>query len=348
KLRRASSPGKFEVTYEWKGHRYSLADFNRRTLTSALLILKDDVIVTELYFQGSAPSTQFLGYSLSKSFTSTLVGMAIEDGYLQGMHEPLTQYLPGLVGSVYEGVTIRDALQMLSGAAFMEFDDNHYDWRNESIPAARVYQASLVAQRYRYTDGANSLKSKYPARTQFHYSDMDAALLGAVIENATRMRLATYMQQRLWEPAGMEFDAHWALDGPPEIGREVAALSFSATLRDYGRFGLLALHQGKANGRQIVSPEWFREATSPQHPAVGFGKLYEGYPLGYGYCWWLRPNGDFTGQGAFGQFVYVAPRAHAVIVKQSHWPEEWVDDMEMESLAVFDAIIDALGAAQKE
>ncbi|MGE3313145.1 MAG: serine hydrolase domain-containing protein [Limisphaerales bacterium] len=333
----------FDPTYELNGNRYSMADFHRRTLTSAFLVLKDDLIVSELYLEGSSASTRFLGYSLAKSFTSTLVGMAIEDGLIQGVHDPLTKYLPALTGGVYGGVTIQDALQMLSGAEFMEFEGNDYDWRNEAIPASRVYQAAMVDQKYRYNEAANTLRRKFAPRTQFHYSDMDASLLGALIENATGMRLATYMQKKLWEPAGMEHDAYWALDGPPEIGREVAALGFAASLRDYGRFGLLALHRGRLNGRQLVSEKWFAEATSPQHPAVGFGKLYPDYPLAYGYCWWILPNGDFTGQGAFGHFVYVAPRANVVIVKHSHWPKEWVDEMEMETAVFFDAVVAALG-----
>lgn len=334
---------KFNPTYDWKEGRYSMADFHRRTLTSAFLVLKDNMIVAEVYLEGSSASTRFLGYSLSKSFTSTLVGMAIEDGFIKEVQDPLMKYLPSLTRSVYDGVSIQDALQMLSGAEFMEFEGNDYDWRNERIPASRVYQATMVDQNYRYTEGANTLQKKFDPRTQFHYSDMDAALLGAVIENATRMRLATYMQKKLWEPAGMEHDAYWALDGPPEIGREVAALSFAASLRDYGRFGLLALNRGRLNGRQLVSEKWFTEATSPQHAAVGFGKLYPDYPLAYGYCWWIRPNGDFTGQGAFGHFVYVAPRANVVIVKHSHWPKEWVDELEMETYAFFDAVVTALG-----
>lgn len=343
KLRPAPERRSFRPEYEWEGKRYSMAEFNRRTLTSALLILKEDTVVAEMYLQGSRPSTRFLGYSLAKSFTSVLIGMAIEDGFIQDVRDPLTKYLPALTGSVYDGVSIQDALQMLSGVEFMEFEDDDYDWRDESIPASRVYQAAMVEQKYRYTEGANTLRRKYPPRTRFHYSDMDAALLGAVIENATRLRLATYMQRKLWGPAGMEHDACWALDGPPEIGREVAALSFAATLRDYGRFGLLALRRGNSNGRQLVSEKWFGESTSPQHAATGFGKLYPDYPLAYGYCWWILPNGDFTGQGAFGQFVYVAPQARVVIVKQSHWPKEWVDELEHETYLFFQAAVAAIG-----
>jgi CubicO group peptidase (beta-lactamase class C family) len=261
--------------------------------------------------------------------------MAIEDGFIQSVDDPLSRYLPELACGPYEGVSIAHALQMLSGVEFMP---GKFDWRDMTVPAARVYQDSLVAQRYRYIEGANSLVRKVPAGTKFAYSDMDAALVGGVLENATARRLATYTEQRLWKPAGMEFDAVWVLDGPPSVGREVAALSFAATLRDYGRFGLLALYRGQARGRQLVSAGWFDGATRPQDPAVSFGKLGENYPLGYGRYWWLLPDGSFTGQGAFGHFVYVSPHSNVVIVKHSHWPKEWDDDLEMETYAFFESV----------
>jgi len=339
RLEHADLPRPFAPAYVWEGEMRTMEGFNKRTRTSALLILKDDKIVVEHYLAGSSSATRFLGYSLSKSFTSTLLGMALEDGSIRKVDEPLANYLPALVGGGYASVTIQEALQMLGGLDFMPENN---DWRDMTSPGARIYQDSFVCQRYRYIDGANSLSPRYPPGTRFYYSDMDACLVGAVIENTTRKRLAAYMEEKLWRPAGMEHDAFWALDGPVEIGREVAALSFAATLRDYGRFGLLALHHGKANGRQLISAEWFRTATVPQNPAVEYGRLYEGYPIGYGYYWWLRPNGDFTATGAFGQFIYVAPRANVVIIKQSHWHAEWVDELEMETYAFFDAVVDAL------
>ncbi len=340
KLPAAEAASAFAPVYAWKGRTYGLGEFNERTHTSAMLILKDGKIVHETYLAGASPETLFFGYSLSKSFTSTLVGMALEDGSLGSLDERLSHYLPTLACGAYEGVTIRDALQMLSGVEFMP---GHFSWTDESIPAARVYQSSLVNQRYRYIEGANSLKRAYPIRSKFSYCDMDAALLGGVLENATRQRLATYMEERLWKPAGMEADAVWILDGPPEIGREVAALSFAATLRDYGRFGLLALQRGNVRGKQLVSPDWFQSATTPGRRAVEFGQLSENYPLGYGYYWWLLPNGAFTGQGAFGHFIYVVPQANVVIVKHSHWPKEWDDELEMEMYSFCDGVVRALG-----
>jgi CubicO group peptidase (beta-lactamase class C family) len=115
-----------------------------------------------------------------------------------------------------------------------------------------------------------------------------------------------------------------------------------AALRDFGRFGLMMANGGRANGKQIVPPEWVKAPTTPDRDAIRYGELYEGYPLGYGYQWWLFDNGRFEAQGIFGQLVYVAPEEKVVIVKLSHWPDAWVEDMEYESYAFFQAVIDAL------
>ena len=335
----ADLPGDFEIRYEWQGHTYGIDDFNERTNTNALLILKDGKIVREIYRNGSSPETRFISFSTGKSFTSTLVGMAMEDGHIDSVDDPLTKYLPALIGSAYDGVTIKDALQMASG---VEWDESSYDFRDMSMPLARHWEMSMVQHRYRYVEGANELPRAHAPGTNFSYNTLETCLLGWLVENATGKRLTTYMEERLWHPAGMEFDAAWMLDGPEEVGRELSGGMLAATLRDYGRYGLLMMNEGRAGDRQVISAEWVQEATTPDREAVAYGNLYEGYPLGYGYQWWLFPNGRFEGQGVYGQFIYVAPAADVVIIKLSHWPEAWVDDAELESYAFFDAAIDAL------
>ena len=151
-----------------------------------------------------------------------------------------------------------------------------------------------------------------------------------------------YLEERLWRPAGMEFQASWMLDGPESIGREMAGGMLGAALRDYGRYGLMMANGGRSNGRQVVSSEWVNEAVTADREAVDYGNLYEDYPLGYGYQWWLFPNGRFEAQGIYGQMIYVAPADNVVIVKLSYWPEPWVDELEFESYVFFDAVIDAL------
>jgi CubicO group peptidase (beta-lactamase class C family) len=154
--------------------------------------------------------------------------------------------------------------------------------------------------------------------------------------------MTQYFEERLWQPAGMEFKASWIIDGPEPIGREMAGGMLAASLRDYGRFGLMMSNGGKLNGKQHVSEEWVQAATTADREAVDYGNLYADYPLGYGYQWWLLPNGHFEAQGVYGQLIYVAPEDDVVIVKLSYWPDAWVDAMEYESYTFFNAVIEAL------
>jgi CubicO group peptidase (beta-lactamase class C family) len=324
--------------YVWQGKTNDLEHFLEHTGTSAFLVLKDGSVAVEYYTPGSGPATRFMSFSLGKSITSTLVGIALEERLIASLDDPLTKYLPGLTGSAYEKVTIRDALQMLSG---IEFDPESNNWNDLSNPQARVFSESVNEHRYRYVEAANTLTRKYPVGSKFVYNSMNTCLLGWLLENVTRQRLARYMEEKLWRPAGMESEAAWLLDGPPEIGREIASGRFVATLRDYGRFGLLMVN-GNANGHRVVSAEWIKSATVPSRPPLQFGKLYENYPLGYGYGWWLFENGRYEAVGMFGQFVYIAPKENVVIVKLSRWTEGWVDDLEMETYAFFDAVVEKL------
>jgi len=279
---------------------------------------------------------------MAKSITSTLVGMAIEDGHIDSVQDPLSRYLPALKCGVYEGVTIRDALQMMAGVLF---DQPTYDQKDDSIPFTRVHRESVIEWRYRFVDAANSLPRAGAIGEKWVYSTMNTALLGSLVETAVGERLATYMSRRLWKPAGMEYDAEWYLDGPPEIGREQAGGNFAATLRDWGRFGLLALHQGRANGNQLISSEWFQAATKPDRPPIEYGSIIPGSRLGFGYSWWLLKDVGFMAQGVHGQLLLVDPTTNVVIVKFSTWDTPWDGDLELECYAFFEGVVRSLAAA---
>ena len=339
KLESESLSEDVEFSYEWDGEVYDVDEFNDRTNTSALLILKNGKIVTEIYRNGSTPETRFISFSTAKSVTSTLLGMALEDGYIDDVGDLLTRYLPSLVGSAYEGVTIKDALQMVSG---VEWDESTYEWSDLTKPLNKHWRAALVEQRYRFIEAANGLPRTAAPGEDYNYNTLESSLLGWLIEPVTKQRMAHYMEQRLWQPAGMEFDSTWMLDGPEDIGRELSGGGLNATLRDYGRFGLMMAHGGKANGRQLISQDWVKAATTADRDAIQYGNLYEGYPLGYGYQWWLFENGRFEAEGIYGQLIYIAPEADVVIVKLSNWPDSWVDELEFESYAFFDAVVEAL------
>lgn len=298
-----------DLTYEFDGARRSVADFMERTFTDAMLVIRDGRIVHEAYLNRTAPDTHFISYSIAKSFNSLMLGLAIQQGHVGSVEDPVTRYVPELAGSGYDGVSLRHLLQMRSG---IDWNDNFF----VDGPSRTAHLASFVRNEARYYDFAASATRKHPPGTVFNYNTLDSALVGLVVERAAAMPLSRFLSDHFWKPAGMESYAFYVLDGPPGVGREFTGGGFNATLRDYGRVGQILLDGGLADGRRILGEEWIRESSADSDPA---NPARPG--LGYGYLWWTLPGTrGFTGIGGGGQYLFVDPESKTVIVKLSHTP----------------------------
>src|SRR6185369_13475879 len=220
-----------------------------------------------------------------------LVGCALQEGRIKSLDDPITRYLPELVGGGYDGVTIRQILQMRSGVDYEE----RYDFGNPGA-AARNHERALVKNIARFADAARTIKRKHPPGEVWQYKTLDTAVLGWLIERVSGgSTVAAYTAQRLWEPLGAEADAFYIMDGPPGVGREFSGAGFNATLRDFGRIGQMMLQDGQANGHQIVPAEWVRAST----------KAAGGPGPGYGLQWWVPSDRAFQAVGLQGQFIYI-------------------------------------------
>ncbi len=328
----------FKVEYSFEGKTHSLEDFPARTDTTGLLVLKGNQILFEGYYQGADSRDQFISFSTGKSFVSTLLALAIGDGKIASIEDPIIKYLPEVAGSAYAKARIKDVLQMSSGTSYSEeYEDPHSDIKS--------YAATVNNNVGGLYDFARSFKAVRPPGQKFYYASTDTEILGALIARATGKSLSAFMSEKLWQPIGAEAAARWLIDQPGAAGREMAAGGLLVRLRDYGRFGLLFANGGRWNGQQLLPAGWTEAATRPQAPQVDYGKLDAGYPLGYGYQWWCfpGPNHRFTAQGIHGQFVMVDPVENLVVVKLSSWAHAWDDAKEAETYALFEAI----GAALK-
>lgn len=274
--------------------------FLRATDTVAFLVVHDDRLVYERYFGGSDRRTRQTSFSVAKSFVSTLVGIAIDEGLIGGVSDPVTRYVPELArrDPRFERITLRDLLTMASGLRYEEHslplpwgdDINTYygtDLRDLALHATEI-------------EGR-------PGR-EWHYNNYNPLLLGLVLERATGMPVSQYLSTRLWQPLGAEFDATWSLDSEGS-GFEKMESGLNAAPVDYARFGELFLHGGSWNGRRIVSERWMQAATALD-ATTDPARDYQDF-------WWVdtaRP-GRFYALGNFGQYVYVAPDAGTVIVR---------------------------------
>ncbi len=327
----------FDLHYTLDGQSHSVAEFAARTDTTGLLILKGNQILFEGYYLGADPQDNFLSFSAGKSFVSTLVALAVADGKITSIEDPIAKYLPELKGSAYESARIRDVLQMASGTSYTEeYEDPHSD----IAEFARIVDTS----RGGLYDFARSFKAVRPPGQKFYYASTDTEVLGALVARVTGASLSAYMSERLWKPLGAQAPARWVIDQPGSAGREMAAGGLQVQLRDYGRFGMLFANDGRVGNRQLLPAGWVEAATRPRASYLDFGQLEPGYPLGYGYQWWCipGPHHRFTAEGIHGQFVMADPVEHVVVVKLSAWPRAWEDDKEKETLAFFDAVTSLL------
>jgi CubicO group peptidase (beta-lactamase class C family) len=287
------------------GKRYDLIDYMALNRVTALLVLKDGKIAYEDYEMGNDERTRWMSMSMVKSITSSLVGAAIQQGYIHGIDDPVTQYVAKLKGSAYDGVSIRYLLQMASGVKWDE------TYTNPASDRRRMLEAQIAQRPGAILDLMSRLPRAGAPGTIWNYSTGETFVAGAVVRAAVGRPLAQYLSERIWTKVGMEADATWWLESPD--GLEIGGSGLSATLRDYGRFGLFLMNDGIVSGERILPEGWVREAGSSK--TIG-GKLVD-----YGYMIWpfsASPGtvnqGAFQALGIYGQHIYVNPREHVVIV----------------------------------
>ena len=306
----------FTVNYTYHDQSYTLEDYYERNGVLGFLILKDDQIILERYFHDTDKKSRFLSMSVQKSMTSTLVGIALEEGLIASIDDPVTKYLPGLSESGYNRVNLKDVLMMATG---IEANENSLDPQS-SIHRFNAMTLTGVPSFYDYIKSLKANPNVKPG-TVFDYQTVNTEVLGLIIEKVSGKRLNEYMQEKLWSKIGAESDAFiWRAKEQPDQG---AYGCLCATLRDYGRFGLMMMNDGVLNGNRAVGSSWVAQATAPQQ--------YTAQPptsVGYGYQWWIPHGNDgaYQANGIFGQTVYVNPVKHIVIVEMSAWPQPDPDE----------------------
>jgi CubicO group peptidase (beta-lactamase class C family) len=295
-----------EPTFRYDGKTWTVADYMKAYRVSGLLVLKDGKVVLERYGLGRKPTDRWTSFSVAKSVTSTLVGAAIQDGKIKSLNSPVTDYIPELKGSAYEGVTVRQMLMMSSGVKWNE------DYADPKSDVAQAGTSMLEPG----VDPMVSYLRRLPRATEpgskFSYNTGETDLVGILVSNAVGMPLAEYASKKIWQPYGMGQDAVWITD---LADRERGGCCISMTLRDYARLGQFILDGGKADGKRIVPADWTTEATRRQ---IDNG---EGPGAGYGYFWWIRSPERYDAVGIFGQTIATFPKERLIIVQNAAWPQ---------------------------
>jgi CubicO group peptidase (beta-lactamase class C family) len=313
----------------------SVEDFLSLTETMALLVIEDGAIRFERYAPWGGRDAKWVSMSVAKSFVSAAIGIAVQDGFIGDVSEPIAAYLPALAGSAYDGVPIKDILQMSSGARWNE------DYSDPDSDINRF--AAIFAQGGSFDAFPATLSRERASGTFNLYNSTDTQVLGMLLVAATGRTIADYMQEKLWHPLGMEADGQWLLDS---TGMEMAFAGLNAVARDYAKLGELFRNGGAWQGRQVVPADWVKASLTADGPHLQPGDTELSDSLfGYGYQWWLMDGeeGEFAAIGVYNQFVYVNPAKKLVIVKLSSSPDYGtVNDestyCEYETISLFRAI----------
>jgi CubicO group peptidase (beta-lactamase class C family) len=268
--------------------------FLEHTGTVGFLVIKNDSVIYERYFDDYDSASIVASFSMAKSYLSALVGFAVQEGYIRSVSQSVREFVPEL-GEEFNQVTIRHLLQMTSGIK------SHDSMFNPLGQVAIFYYGTDVKK------AISKLELERRPGEQFKYSSASTQLLGLVLERSLKTKTVTqYLQEKIWTPLGMENAASWSMD--KDSGMEKTFCCLNATTRDYAKFGRFFLREGNWQGRQLLSSDWVKESITPDTTA-GNNRMYK-------YQWWLTSSqGDYAAQGAMGQYIYVHPTKDIIIVR---------------------------------
>lgn len=301
------------IAYRYRNIGYTLDDYLERQRATGLLVLKNGEIIAEHYRYGRKDDARFLSFSMSKSVTALLVGVALQRGHIISLDDATEKYVMELEGSAYGATTVRQLLRMSSGLTFAERYDGSDDVARLSRASAGAPGAGTPEEVLRSITDRHS-----PAGQKFVYASAETDVLGRILTAATGKNMAELTRDWLWQPLGTEHDAYWRIGVD---GQEQAHGAFNASLRDWARLGLMMAHDGKVGSQQIVSRDFLLDATDPARQPDAFKPRKATPYFGYGYQFWLMPMKErtFAMQGIHGQTIYVQPSSGLVLVLTSVW-----------------------------
>ena len=296
-------------TFFFEGEEKNLQEYLDYFWSDGMIVLHKNEMVYENYWLGNNENKRHISWSVAKSFISALVGIAYEEGLIDSLDDPVTKYLDDFKETGYDDVTIKDILQMSSGVLFNE------DYADYDSDINRFGRAVATGTSMR--DFSKTLTREREPGTYMHYVSINTQVLGFLLQEVTNKSISQYLYDKIWNPLGMEDSAYFILD---DVKDEFALGGLNATLRDYAKFGLLYLQNGRWNDNQIISKQWIEDSHSTDgiHLVPGERETSSN-PWGYGYQWWVPgfPDTDYTASGVYNQYIYIDPLSKIVIAKTS-------------------------------
>jgi CubicO group peptidase (beta-lactamase class C family) len=348
RISRAATPWTFkcspaDVSYQFRGQRFSFSDYMSRKPITGLLVCKDDQILFESYQYGRTDHDRFVSQSMVKSIMGILIGIVISEGAIKSVDDTAAAYVPGLKGTEYGATPIRDLLHMSSGVDFGEDRDQGHDlnqlWKD--MVTGPGFLGSGLFKKGTVRSIAQFNRRIAPPGTRYYYASIEPDVLGMVLHYAVGKSASDYLREKVWEPIGAEADAKWLLDAE---GFELAHFGFNAVLRDYARFGRLLAHDGAWEGKQIIPSQWMVDATTvrPSDAYLLPGRATKLF--GFGYLFWLFSGNrrQFAMVGYKGQYICVDPISKLVMVQTAL--DAPGADFNLEAWSLWAAIVEQHGS----
>ncbi|MFZ7942575.1 serine hydrolase domain-containing protein [Neobacillus sp. 19] len=320
-----------DYMYRGKGRTKPLDTFLMETNTTSFIIVYDDKVVMEEYYNGFDKDTVNTSFSMAKSIDSLLIGEAIEDGYIKSVKQSIADYIIEFKGTNMEGITIEDLLLMRSNISYEEGNI----WFGDD--AKTYYMPDLRSLALAH----NHLTTKYQGK--FHYNNYHPLLLGIILERSSGKHVAEYFEQKVWNKIGAEYEGSWSLDSK-ETGFEKMESGINFKAIDFVKIGSMLLHGGTWNGQHILNENWIKQSTLSEFPlnsAEYKGSFLENSNIGYKYMWYSTPNKngglDYFAMGKYGQYLYMSPENNIVILrtgKSQGKVDSWPDVLKEVSLKV--------------
>jgi CubicO group peptidase (beta-lactamase class C family) len=307
------------TTFESKDGVQDTTAFLDRTDTTSVYVVKNGNVIFEQYSKGANRDSKHTSWSVAKSFVGTLAGMALAEGKIKSLDDRAAMYMPELEGKPYGDSTVRSLLQMASG---VEFDETYHH------PLSDInwffYRTFILGQR---ADSVVQNRARIaPPSTRFKYISSDTQVLGTLVARVYGQPLTKLIEQKIWQPLGMEQSAFWSIDRDRDDGQEIGFCCLNATARDYAKYGQLHLQNGVWQSKALLSPDWVAAATTPsaswQIPKAGDANAF-----GYGFKWWIpgwkdgEQQTEFLARGHWGQHIYANRAKQVVIVRTSVDPK---------------------------
>ncbi|MEO7066094.1 MAG: serine hydrolase [Rhodanobacter sp.] len=294
------------LTPRWQDASVTLDSYMTANHIAGIVILQHGKIRLQRYAPNFGPQKRWTSFSVAKSFTSTLLGIALRQGYIHSMDDALVTYIPQLRGTAYANVTVQQLLTMTSGVQWNE------DYSDAKSDVAQMYMKPCRDHEPHVLSYLKAMPRAWPAGTHWNYNTAETDLLGILVQRATHRSLAQYLSETIWKPYGMSSDAYWVKDECD--GSDTGGSGLSATLLDYARMGEFMLGGSRIKGKSIVADAWLHGAVRQQEEV--------GAPdRGYGYLWWTDTDGSYAAIGIFGQLVYIDPSRQLVIAQVAAWPQ---------------------------